>query len=145
MERIDTGEGFSVLDGAALVMGSAIASIHTLRVMRSDLTGAGWIMIWITFTWVAVTATGPFLYLARRFARRMADYPKIGDRLWALLGIPWLATAAVQSIRTAKERLGGKATDEQRVDNCKVPLDLRGSTPRPDDCGDAASTAPRRR
>jgi uncharacterized Ntn-hydrolase superfamily protein len=47
--------------------------------------------------------------------------------------------------RTGKERLGGKATDEQRVDNCKVPLDLRGSTPRPDDCGDAASTAPRRR
>jgi hypothetical protein len=48
------------------------------------------------------------------------------------------------STRTGKERLGGKATDEQRVDNCKVPLDLRGSTPRPDDCGDAASTAPRR-
>ena len=49
------------------------------------------------------------------------------------------------STRTGKERLGGKATDEQRVDNCKVPLDLRGSTPRPDDCGDAPSTAPRRR
>jgi len=49
------------------------------------------------------------------------------------------------STRTGKERLGGKATDEQRVDNCKVPLGLRGSTPRPDDCGDAASTAPRRR
>ena len=49
------------------------------------------------------------------------------------------------STRTGKERLGGKASDEQRVDNCKVPLDLRGSTPRPDDCGDAASTAPRRR
>ena len=49
------------------------------------------------------------------------------------------------STRTGKERLGGKATDEQRVDNCKVPFDLRGSTPRPDDCGDAASTAPRRR
>ena len=47
--------------------------------------------------------------------------------------------------RTVKERLSSKASDEQRVDNCKVPLDLRGSTPRPDDCGDAASTAPRRR
>jgi hypothetical protein len=97
MDRIDTGGGFSVLDGAALVMGSAIASIHTLRVMRSDLTGAGWIMIWITFAWVGVTAAGPFLFLGRRFARRLADYPKIGDRLWALLGIPWLATAVVQS------------------------------------------------
>jgi hypothetical protein len=45
-----------------------------------------------------------------------------------------------QSIRTAKERLGGKASDEQRVDNCKVPLDQRGSKPRPDDCRDGAST-----
>ena len=42
--------------------------------------------------------------------------------------------------RTAKERLGGKASDEQRVDNCKVPLDLRGPKPRPDECGDGAST-----
>ena len=46
----------------------------------------------------------------------------------------------VQPTRTAKERLGGKASDEQRVDNCKVPLDQRGSKPRPDDCRDGAST-----
>jgi hypothetical protein len=37
--------------------------------------------------------------------------------------------------RTGKERLGGKASDEQRVDNCKVPPDLRGPRPRPDQCG----------
>jgi hypothetical protein len=91
------------VDGAALVMGSAIASIHTLRVMRADLTGAGWIMLWITFSWVAVTAAGPFLYLARRFARRLPDYPKIGDRLWALLGLPWLATAVIQSAAPGSE------------------------------------------
>lgn len=47
--------------------------------------------------------------------------------------------------RTGKERLGGKASDQQRVDNCKVPLDQRGPTPRPDDCSDGASTAPKRR
>ena len=46
----------------------------------------------------------------------------------------------VQSTRTAKERLGGKPSDEQRVDNCKVPLDQRGSKPRPDDCRDGVST-----
>ena len=45
----------------------------------------------------------------------------------------------VQPIRTAKERLGGKASDEQRVDNCKVPPGLRGPKPRPDECGDGAS------
>jgi hypothetical protein len=42
--------------------------------------------------------------------------------------------------RTGKERLGGKASDEQRVDNCKVPLDRRGATPRPDTCRQDAST-----
>jgi hypothetical protein len=42
--------------------------------------------------------------------------------------------------RTAKERLGVKASDEQRVDNCKVPLDRRGQKPRPDECADSAST-----
>jgi hypothetical protein len=41
--------------------------------------------------------------------------------------------------RTGKERLGGKAGDEQRVDNCKVPLDQRGVTPRPDTCDADAS------
>jgi hypothetical protein len=46
--------------------------------------------------------------------------------------------------RTAKERLGRKATDEQRVDNCKVPLELRGPTPRPDNCADKASTNSKR-
>ena len=104
MERIDMGGGFSVLDGAGLVMGSAIASIHTLRVMRGELTGAGWIMICITFAWVAVTAAGPIVFLARRFVRRLPNYPKIGDRLWALLGIPWLVTAVVQSANPGSEQ-----------------------------------------
>jgi hypothetical protein len=35
---------------------------------------------------------------------------------------------------TGKERLGEKWQDEQRVDNCKVPLDKRGTKPRPDSC-----------
>jgi hypothetical protein len=50
-----------------------------------------------------------------------------------------------EPVRTGKERLGGKASDPQRVDNCKVPLDQRGSTPRPDDCGDATSIPPKHR
>jgi hypothetical protein len=33
---------------------------------------------------------------------------------------------------TMKERLSEKWTDEQRVDNCKVPIDKRGPKPRPD-------------
>jgi hypothetical protein len=37
-------------------------------------------------------------------------------------------------LRTLKERLGAKWMDEQRVDNCRVPLDKRGPKPRPDAC-----------
>ena len=36
--------------------------------------------------------------------------------------------------KTPKERLGDKASDDQRVDNCKVPADRRGPKPRPDAC-----------
>jgi hypothetical protein len=35
---------------------------------------------------------------------------------------------------TGKERLGRKWMDEQRIDNCNVPLDKRGSRPRPSVC-----------
>ena len=98
MERIDTGRASAYWTGAALVMGSAIASIHILGVRRWDLSGAGWFMVAITFTWVAMTAAGPFIFLARRFAHGvLPNYPQIGDRLWAILGIPWLSTALVQS------------------------------------------------
>lgn len=36
--------------------------------------------------------------------------------------------------RTGKERMGRKWMDEQRIDNCNVPIDKRGSKPRPADC-----------
>jgi hypothetical protein len=41
------------------------------------------------------------------------------------------------SVLTGKERLGRKWTDEQRIDNCNVPVDKRGTRPRPDACSDA--------
>jgi hypothetical protein len=97
MQRIDEGEGFSILDGAALVMGSAIASTHILGVRRWELSAANWVVVALTFTWVALTAAGPFIFLERRYARRIPNYPQIGDQLWALLGLPWLVTALGQS------------------------------------------------
>jgi len=42
-------------------------------------------------------------------------------------------------VKTLKERLSDKASDEQRVDNCNVAPDRRGARPRPD-C--ATSRAP---
>ena len=41
---------------------------------------------------------------------------------------------ATGPVRTGKERLGNKWSDEQRLDNCKVPPDKRGTKPRPDAC-----------
>lgn len=42
--------------------------------------------------------------------------------------------APSESPKTLKERLGDKASDEQRVDNCKVPATRRGTKARPDAC-----------
>ncbi len=105
MERIDTGAGFGVLDGASLVMEGPPSPRFIFSVSDDGKTssGAGWFMVGITFTWVAMTAAGPFFFLERRYVRRIPDYPKIGDRLWALLGIPWLATALVQSASPGSE------------------------------------------
>jgi hypothetical protein len=49
---------------------------------------------------------------------------------------PSTATAVPASgpSRTGKERMGRKWMDEQRIDNCNVPADKRGSKPRPADC-----------
>ena len=35
---------------------------------------------------------------------------------------------------TGKERMGRKWMDEQRIDDCNVPIDKRGSRPRPGNC-----------
>jgi len=43
-----------------------------------------------------------------------------------------LAPSVAGQPLTLKERLSDKASDEQRVDNCKVPPDRRGPKPRPD-------------
>jgi hypothetical protein len=40
--------------------------------------------------------------------------------------------AIAQEAQTLKERLSDKASDAQRVDNCHVPPERRGTLPRPD-------------
>jgi hypothetical protein len=42
------------------------------------------------------------------------------------------AQEAKLETKTAKERSSRKWLDEQRLDNCRVPVELRGATPRPD-------------
>ena len=64
--------------------------------------------------------------------------------LWlgALLCAVTSQTAArAQAPETLKERLSDKASDAQRIDNCRVPEDRRGATPRPGCAPDAALSA----
>jgi hypothetical protein len=100
------GGGFSVLDGGALVTGAAVASIHIRAVIKGgeSLAAPGWLLIWGAFAWVALTAAGPFLFLVRRYFRRLPDYPKVGDTLWAVLGLPWIMTALIRSVPVGDPR-----------------------------------------
>jgi hypothetical protein len=51
-----------------------------------------------------------------------------------------LSPALAQEGQTLKERLSDKASDAQRVDNCRVPPERRGTVPRPD-CADKSEPA----
>lgn len=48
------------------------------------------------------------------------------------------AASAQSAVKTGKERLGDKASDEQRIDNCKVPPERWGKTARPASCARGA-------
>ena len=70
--------------------------------------------------------------------------------LAVLLGFPALPAAAQDrlvhaapdaaasktspAVLTGKERLGRKWMDDQRIDNCNVPVEKRGTKPRPATC-----------
>ncbi len=73
-----------------MIVAAAVASVH-LRTPVEIAVGAGWALVWFTFSGIAVTTTGTFVYLARRYlGRRAPGYPRLGDRLWAVLGVPWV-------------------------------------------------------
>ena len=70
-----------------------------------------------------------------------------GRMLGAVLVIGLTSSTSAQDMRpdqgasngapaslTGKERLGRKWMDEQRIDNCNVPIDKRGPRPRPSTC-----------
>ncbi len=87
--------GFTVLDGVAVVIAAAVASLH-LRTPMIRALGASSGLLWITFAGVAISAAGPVLLIMRRYGRRPLGYPRLGDRLWALLGSPWILTAMLR-------------------------------------------------
>ena len=50
------------------------------------------------------------------------------------LGQPAANPAGPAAPLTGKERVGRKWMDEQRIDNCNVPIEKRGTKPRPSVC-----------
>jgi hypothetical protein len=74
----------------------------------------------------------PGLVLALTFAILGASLGFAEDRA-PLDGESATAPNAINSL-TGKERLGRKWMDEQRIDNCKVPIDKQGAKPRSSAC-----------
>ena len=82
MERpVEAGRGFTLLDGAAMIIGAAVASLHFSGATPARLTGLGWGLVWGAFAGIAITAAGSALFLARRFIRRLEGYPRRGSAL----------------------------------------------------------------
>jgi hypothetical protein len=107
-DRAEAGEGFTVLDGVALVMGSAVASVH-IRTAVPEFDGPGdWAWAWCLFAWLSLTSAGPFVFLVRRFFTRPGGYPRLGDRLWALTGSPWLLAALVRTGEPSGDASNGR-------------------------------------
>jgi hypothetical protein len=77
---------------------------------------------------VTASILGAFAFAAAPLA---ADEP---DPTVAPAAVQLPAQQAPAPVKTGKERLSSKASDEQRVDNCKVPKELRGTTVRSDTC-----------
>jgi hypothetical protein len=65
-----------------------------------------------------------------------------GGRVAVLLAtfVTGMCSPAAAESKTSKERLSDKASDDQRVDNCRVPAERRGSVSRPN-CADQAETS----
>ena len=90
---------FTLLDGVALVVAAAVASVH-MKTPVESASGTGWVLVWLALAGVGLTAAGPIIYLARRFGRSLPGYPRLGDQLWGLLGTPWVVTAPLRTSRS---------------------------------------------
>lgn len=89
--------GLTVLDAAALVLGAAVASVHARPAFVEQANGVGWVAVLPAFLAMAVTSSGPFLGLSRRWAEGTAPAPADGIRYWSALGLPWIAAALVRA------------------------------------------------
>jgi hypothetical protein len=108
LDRADVGGGFTVLDGVALVTGAAVASVHIRSALPEFDGPADWFWAWSLFCWLSLTAAGPYLFLVRKFFTRPSGYPRTGDKLWAVSGLPWLVAAMVRTFEPASQVVSGR-------------------------------------
>jgi hypothetical protein len=76
------------------------------------------------------------LFLAASDANLAQEEPQTGRGEGSVSPASQAPSPSAESpaARTGKERLGKKWMDEQRLDNCKIPPDKRGTKLRPDTC-----------
>lgn len=82
-----------MLDVTALVIGAAIASVHTRAAFLNQQAGPGRWIVGVAFLGIAITASGPFLAWVRLEKIGETD----GIRYWRALGWPWAAAAIVRA------------------------------------------------
>ena len=105
----DVSREFNMLDACSMVLGAAIAGVHVRQTHPESHGLPGWILLAAMFSLVAVTASGPFLYVSKRFlGRPSGKYPLIGDRLWVLWGAPWVISALIESAWTPSQLSAGR-------------------------------------
>lgn len=107
-DRAEARGGFTVPDGAALVMGAAVASVHLKLAVPEPSGLMDWSWGGALFSWLSLVVAGPFLYLVRRFGTRPPGYPRVGDRLWALAGSPWIVAALMRTGEAGRDRSAGR-------------------------------------
>jgi hypothetical protein len=105
--------GFTVLDGAGLVGGAAAASVHLRDLVDRPITAAGWVLAWLAFSGVALSAAGPIVLAVRRLSGRDRGAPRLGEWLWLLLGTPWLLGAPLRPFPPESAATAPLADDRQ--------------------------------
>lgn len=91
---------WSLLHIVAIVTGAAVASMHLKdrAVFGDELNEFGVALLIVVFLFLAVAATGPFLYGIHRLVYRKPDALFSGESAWLVLGLPWLITALWRSV-----------------------------------------------
>jgi hypothetical protein len=96
--RVRPPQGVSVLDGAGMIAGAAVAAVHLRGLLTGSACAPGAVVGWGCFAWITVSSAGPFVFVLRRYVGNPLGPALIGENLWALLGLPWLLAALCRSM-----------------------------------------------